>query len=108
MKPRSRFLFEIAKLLIFAEKEGIELICVDFDRTEEEQRKLVELGRSQIMNSKHLKWLAMDLVVVNGDGSLQWDADGRYQKLGEFWEGLGHIWGGRWSRLHDVYHFELE
>jgi hypothetical protein len=32
--------------------------------------------------------------------------DPRYTTLGQYWESLGGVWGGRWKDPFDPYHFE--
>jgi len=63
-------------------------------RTEEQQRKLVEAGRSKTLRSKHLKGLAADIVPVE----LGWHAPR------DFWLKLGYLayreglrWGGEFG-----------
>ena len=63
-------------------------------RTEEQQRKLVEAGRSKTLRSKHLKGLAADIVPVG----LGWNAPR------DFWLKLGYLayreglrWGGEFG-----------
>lgn len=107
VSKRIRLLWMLGDLLSFAKAEGVALICTSFYRTQAEQDRLYEMGKSKVRHSKHQDWLAVDLAVVNEDGTIQWAADGRYQKLGEKWEELGGIWGGRWESLRDIYHFEV-
>lgn len=106
-EKRADFLRMLGELLRYAGSLGIRLICVDFDRSPEEQEQLVKAGRSTTLHSKHLHWLAIDLVVLDDDGKLVWDADDwRYNALGSYWEGLGGVWGGRW-KMKDGVHFEV-
>ena len=58
-------------------KQAIELSTIDFGiseglRTEERQKLLFEQGKSQTMNSKHLKGLAVDVYAWK-DGKVSWD-----------------------------------
>ena len=117
MEKRSQFLVDISKLILFADAKGIELICFDFDRSQSEQEQNILKGVSWTKTSRHLKWQAMDLAIVEKDGKLDFSNDGtvdynKYEILGNFWESLGsgHIWGaGKFSngKRKDVYHFEV-
>lgn len=81
-------------------------------RTAERQRELVKAGASQTMNSRHLTGHAVDLVILNDDGSADWHFP-HYATL------AGHIkktaaslgfpieWGGDWKSLRDGPHFQL-
>ncbi len=57
-----------------------------------------------IKNSLHIKRLAIDLNLFIV-GVYQTDASA-YRPLGEFWEGLGGSWGGRFENA-DPSHFSL-
>jgi len=111
---RIEFLKNIAHLITQADLLGIKLICFTFYRSPEDQLKEYRAGRSKIKFGKHQQWLAMDFAIVddlNQDGiinkdDIRWNDDDRYTLLGEYWEMLGGIWGGRWKNPHDIYHFE--
>lgn len=81
-------------------------------RTPERQRELVKAGKSQTQNSRHLTGHAVDLVVLNKDGTANWD----FRKyLGLHLEmalaatevGVRFEWGGNWKTLRDGPHFQL-
>lgn len=75
-----------------------------WNRTFEEQKRLVEKGVSWTLRSKHLKGLAVDLLIMK-DGQPVYH-DPLYGFLGYFWEKIGGTWGGSWTKKNDVYHFE--
>jgi hypothetical protein len=110
-EQRVLFLHNLGHLLTFAESEGINVICTDFDRTDEEQRIFVASGKSQKQRSRHQDWLAIDLVVIDEDGDPVWvhHAGDSYERLGAFWEKQHRLcrWGGRWKTLVDAVHFEM-
>lgn len=87
-------------------RRGIEVLPTCYHRTQAEQDILFEDGKSLVHYSKHQDWLAIDIVIVR-DGELIWRKDDDYEWLGSVWEGMGHIWGGRWTSLKDVYHFQI-
>jgi predicted chitinase len=71
----------------------------------------VKNGRSNTMNSQHLKRLAVDLNFFKAapDGTLRLTYDvEELRALGEFWEGLdtANRWGGNWTSFKDTPHFE--
>lgn len=68
-------------------------------------RKLGIKAGTGIIKSRHRYSFAVDLWIINNRGDPLWK-DERYIILGEFWEQLGHVWGGRWKR-RDIYHFEF-
>jgi hypothetical protein len=74
-------------------------------RSREEQERLIELGLSQTRHSKHMVGLAVDLALIDR-GKAVWDMEA-FRPLGEYWESLGGVWGGRWKNLRDGCHFEL-
>jgi hypothetical protein len=74
-------------------------------RNEQQQRQLVQAGRSQTLQSKHLRGLAfdVDLFRYGRDAVPRWVWD----ELGPLGESFGLQWGGRWKSFVDVGHFEI-
>lgn len=75
-------------------------------RTEYQQRRYYEEGKSKTMQSYHMKRLAIDLNFWKGG---EWITDKESLiELGEYWESLDPInkWGGFWKTLYDPAHFE--
>jgi len=103
---RVKFFQEISTLIIQLESEHIEFMPTCFYRTQSEQAVLYAQGKSKTLNSKHTEWLAMDLALVNF-GQLVWKESPAYKKAGELWKSMGHVWGGDWESLGDIYHFEF-
>lgn len=115
------FLVLDAKLIQFVESRGRRVICFTFHRTDEEQLKEYEAGRSQVKSGgKHQKWMAKDYAVwedIDQDGTvdtneIRWNWDPFYTEMGEYWESIGGRWGGRFNQggkigFADPYHFEL-
>jgi hypothetical protein len=112
------FLQLLALFTTQAKSEGIEFIIWTFYRSPADQNYLYQQGRTRpgkiitncdghIVLSEHQKWLAVDILVIK-DGAQLWDHAPEYDRLGEIWEGMGGVWGGRWhSPGGDIYHFEL-
>jgi len=78
-------------------------------RTIEEQRHYYETGRSQTMNSKHLKGLAVDVVPI----PVSWEPEAFYpiaeamKKAADILD-TPIVWGGDWRTFKDYPHFELK
>ncbi|WP_279118892.1 M15 family metallopeptidase [Fusobacterium varium] len=81
-------------------------------RTIEKQKEYVRTGKSQTMNSYHLKGKAVDIVVYK-DGEVTWDLK-YYKEIANIVKetatekGLKITWGGDWKTLVDGPHFQLE
>lgn len=115
---RVLFFQKLSHLVLQAESGGIRLMPFWIERSAEEQFQLYQQGRTTpgkiVTNcdgykkvSPHQRWRAADLVIVNDDGTLNWDASARYELLGEMWKNLGGKWGGDFKGLRDMSHFEL-
>jgi hypothetical protein len=108
------FLVNLARLLDRARELEIPVMVFTFYRSPEDQEKEFLAGRSRVRSGRHQQWLAVDLVVWNDLNSdqevdkneLRWKFVSEYRRLGEVWESLGGVWGGRWSDPCDPYHFE--
>ena len=92
--------------LVEVVKLAIELTTVDFGvveglRTLETQKRYVETGKSQTMNSKHLTGDAVDLVAYI-DGQVSWELN-VYDNLADAMKtaatqkGVGLKWGAAWN-----------
>jgi len=92
--------------LVNVVKKAIELTKIDFGviyglRSEEEQQKLFDAGKSQTMKSKHLTGDAVDLMAYV-DGKASWELN-LYDDLADAmkWaateEGVVVRWGAAWS-----------
>jgi len=107
-----RVVIEARKAAPFIVLEGL--------RSRERQAKLVALGASRTMNSRHLTGHAVDLGywlddgdAVPENGEIRWDwplyaqlasaVKGAAQKLG-----VTITWGGDWPSFPDGPHFELD
>ena len=81
-------------------------------RSVAEQRKLVQTGASQTMDSKHLTGHAVDLAATI-DGDVRWDYP-LYTKLAVVMKDAAAAlnvqitWGGDWKSFKDGPHFELD
>lgn len=92
--------------LVAVVKRAIELSSVDFGvteglRTVETQKRYVETGKSQTMNSKHLTGDAVDLVAYV-DGQVVWELNvydniADAMKLAAIEKGVRLKWGAAWS-----------
>lgn len=93
------------ELVNAARAAGVPLIITSGRRTLDEQRLLVNSGRSRTLRSKHLEGRAFDVDVLglNRDAVPRW----WFAALGSYGESLGLKWGGRWQTIYDPGHFEL-
>ena len=96
-----------------AERRGIEFEISEGMRSRERQAQMVAEGRSQTMNSRHLTGNAVDIHLLNPDGSANWDFDA-YRPVAEIFQqqaaAMGvpdPVWGGDWRTLRDGVHFQI-
>ena len=102
---QAAFLLDMCKLIQFATGQGFVLTAGELYRTPEQQELYVKTGRSQTMNSLHLKRLAVDFNIFK-DGKLVGDK-ATLAPLGAYWETLNPLnsWGGNGKKLVDCPHF---
>ena len=99
---------------------AVPFMVVEGLRTRERQAKLVAIGASRTMNSRHLTGHAVDLVywLDDGDGvpetgEIRWDWPLARQvaaamKDAALAENVALVWGGDWPSFPDGPHFELD
>lgn len=92
---------------------GVDFIITEGMRDKARQQEMVNSGKSQTMNSRHLHGNAIDIAIQNPDGSINWDFDA-YVPLGEAFKRIATekgltdaVWGGDWKTLRDGVHFQL-
>jgi hypothetical protein len=95
----------LAQLIINANLRGIKVFINELYRDALRQKQLYEQGKTQTLRSLHMYGLAADLIVLK-DGKPVLDHVKEYDFLGELWESWGGRWGGRFTSLGDIYHFE--
>ena len=97
-------------------EEAIKESPLDFGITEglrtlERQKELFESGKSQTMNSRHLRGLAVDIAIFI-DGKANWDFP-NYKLVADHIKEVAKElnvpiqWGGDWISFKDGPHFEL-
>jgi len=111
IREQSIFLTQVCELLKKASELGFAVSGGELYRTPEQQALHVKNGRSQTMNSQHMKRLAIDLNFFreDADGSAQLTYDVEdLRPLGAYWESMdpANRWGGNWSSFKDTPHFE--
>lgn len=108
-------LVEIVKLAI--QRTAVDFTVVEGLRTPERQRELVAAGKSQTLNSLHLRQAdgyghAVDLAPLDG-GAIPWNEWARFKDLADVVKacaaelGVPVEWGGDWKTLKDGPHFQL-
>ncbi|MDK4472575.1 M15 family metallopeptidase [Fusobacterium necrophorum] len=81
-------------------------------RTVERQKELVRTGKSQTMNSYHLRGHAVDIALIV-NGTINWEF-ALYREVANHIKkrakelGIKITWGGDWKRLKDGPHFQIE
>lgn len=108
------FLVNIGRLFLKARELCIPFIVFTFFRSGRDQLDEFRAGHSRVEFGKHQQWLAIDIAIwddldedqVIDKDEIRFNNDPRYQILGEYWESLGGVWGGRWKDPHDPFHFE--
>ena len=103
----------VAKLILFAYDNGIELTFGEAYRTREQQLIYLESGKSRTMKSNHLRRLAVDFnFFVDNELTYNWQI---VKQVGDYWETLhpNNRWGGDWNKNEikdgfiDTPHFEM-
>lgn len=95
-----------------AASSGINFGVSEGLRDKARQAEMVKQGKSQTMNSKHLSGNAVDVHILNEDGTPNWDFEA-YRPLADAAKSaaaeLGYedfVWGGDWETLKDGVHFQ--
>lgn len=103
---QAEFLLDVCKLVPFATSLGFRVTGGELQRTPEQQSLYVRAGKSQTMNSNHLKKLAIDLNFIK-DGKLVYNIT-ELAPIGEYWQSLStkNSAGMFWKSFKDVPHFE--
>lgn len=102
-QKQRHFTYLVAQLITWAYENGYELTLGDAYR---DPRAFGEMGVKRSYSaakSAHKQRLAIDLNLFKGGKYLTATAD--HLPLGEYWESLGGVWGGRWG---DGNHYSLE
>lgn len=104
------------QLIERAYKVGINIIITQGLRTIEEQNELYAQGRTKtgkiVTNARggysyHNFGLAFDFAVLNADGSVNWNVDEKWKRVGQLGKSLGLEWGGDWKDFKDYPHFQM-
>lgn len=113
------FLKDVSLLINFIAKSGWKATGGDLYRSNPEQERLFNMGRSNARpgESRHGSRMAIDLNFWDSDGAymgIQLDILGRdkhqekMQFIGDYWKSLHpkNKWGGEFKSLYDYGHFE--
>jgi len=93
-------------------ENGPDFVVTDGARNLDEQRKLVEQGKSQTMDSRHLTGHAIDVAALTPDHKVTWEP-GPYRTIADAFKrastvlGVHIEWGGDWRTFTDMPHFAL-
>lgn len=101
-----KFTHDIARLIVFAYTQGIELTFGEAYRTQYQQDEHIRNGKSKVKFSNHMNRLAVDFnFFINGKLTYKKED---VKALGEYWELLDkhNKWGGHYKTFIDTPHFE--
>ena len=105
-EEQSAFARDLVRLLVYASGKGYDYTFGEFERPLEMQRIHVAAGRSQTLNSLHIRRLAADIYFFQ-NGQLMFNTP-ELEDLGRFWTDIDpkNRWGGHWKSFKDQPHFE--
>jgi hypothetical protein len=108
-KHQFKFTQDVIALLLFVWEKGWRVTFGEAYRPQKMQEIYYEQGKTQTLDSYHLKRLAIDFNFFKPDGdkfTLTYDKD-EIQIFGDYWESLDELntWGGNWE-FTDTPHFE--
>ena len=104
-------LVKVARLALRRSRVDFTIISSRRDRIE--QRRLVALGKSQTMDSRHLKGEALDFVPLDPEtGKGRFDRALAIEVAAAFMDAGAILrtpvrWGGMWAEFEDIPHIEL-
>lgn len=116
MDRQALFALEIAKLIMLMNADGYQVRFGDAWRSTDQllmpnstatisyQELLLYNKKTSVKYGKHNDRLAIDLLLSRN--GVQVDSS-EYRKYGEYWEGRGGIWGGRFGIKKDDYATKL-
>lgn len=105
-EQQARFSLLFAQLIQWAHTQHMTVVIDMVARTPQEQARLVNIGASHTLQSKHVSRLAGDVLLFK-DGKYLQDGEA-YRPLGMYWKSLDPqcVWGGDWHSIKDYDHFE--
>jgi D-alanyl-D-alanine dipeptidase len=114
LRDQFQFSLAVSNLIQFIEDQGCQCSLKECYRTKEQQDIYLQLRKTKIQNSQHLKGLAIDVCIFRRGQWLTTYAE--LKVFGEYWQRLGadFRWGGDWNRsgqqssFFDGIHFEFD
>ena len=109
-QQQTKFAKDFAKLIQYILSKGLYLSLGEVYRTPEQAAIYAKQGKG-IVDSLHIKRLAVDLNLFNSNGEYLINSKS-YEDFGKYWESLDtqNRWGGyftqRGGHIDDPYHFE--
>ena len=95
----------MARLIIGGSALGLNVTMGECYRTQDQQDIYFKTGFSKVKYSKHQERLAVVLnLYVDGHYSTNPES---YRPLGELWESLGGVWGGRFNVAKENYETKI-
>ena len=111
LKTLHPHLARVARLAL--KRSRVDFTIISARRTQAEQRELVKRGKSQTMNSLHLRGFALDFVPLNPTtGKGVFDRGLAIEVAAAFMDAGAELsipvkWGGMWRSFEDIPHIEL-
>jgi len=91
---------------------GPDFVVTEGVRSIDEQKRLVQEGKSQTMHSRHLTGHAIDVAAFTPDYDVTWEPE-PYQRIADAMKRAARQlsvdieWGGDWTEFVDMPHFAL-
>ena len=112
---QNTFLKNLANLIFYIQDSGYTISGGELWRSEETQAAHVKANRSKTMDSQHLKRLAIDLNIFDGEYLLFSDTTRKdkdtliVKGFADNWCALhqANRWGGEFKSIFDPCHFEM-
>lgn len=103
---------KVLQLLAEAKAQGLHVMFYNGWRSPAQEAADQKHGTSDLTSaydSWHTWGAAADIVFKSALGEPEWPNadDPRWQKLGAIGKSLGLVWGGDWTTLRDMAHFQL-
>ena len=101
---QARFAVDISLLILWCHSRGFKITKGEAERKQVMQDWYFAHDYTRVKHSKHQDKLAQDLNYIVGNRMATAE---EWREIGEFWESLGHRWGGRFGVKKENYDTEI-
>lgn len=107
-QKQATFSKNLSSLINYISNSGFLVTMGEAWRTPEQALLYAKQGKG-IVDSLHCKRLAIDINLLNSEGTYLTDYS-HYKQFGEYWKSLHYAnrWGGDFPKLVDANHFEMQ